>query len=225
MNPSRIKAVIFDLDGLVLDSEATYIAAWRQATAEMGFLLPETFWASLSGLSGDAVDRMLRQQCGENFDIDRFHRIGSERWHSQVSEHGIPIKKGFFRLLTVLKQLGLPFCLATNSRRQDALHCLGLAGLVQTFPLVVTRDDVVNGKPAPDIFIESAQLLGIAIGDCLVLEDSAVGVSAAVAAGSFCVCVPSVLPVASSIIAAGIMVMDDLEQVADSIVPQAGELI
>jgi beta-phosphoglucomutase-like phosphatase (HAD superfamily) len=209
-----IKAVIFDLDGLVLDSETTYISAWRQAAAAMGYTLSEAFCRSLSGLHGVSVERQLQQQCGGDFDVDRFKRLSGEYWSSQVRQHGIPVKKGFFALLNIIQQLNLPYCLGTNSRRREAMQCLELAGLPAVFSLIVARDDVPNGKPAPDIFIQAAEVLGMATGECLVLEDSPVGVAAAVAAGAPCIYVPSLYPLDDRAAADAVAVMDDLEQVA-----------
>lgn len=214
MTAPCFKAVIFDMDGLVLDSESTYVSAWREAAAAMGYTLDETFCGSLSGLHGDSVERRIRRHCGSRFDIERFNRLSGEYWALQVRRQGIPVKKGFFSVLRVIERFELPFCLATNSRRGEALQCLELAGLQRIFTQIISRDDVDRGKPAPDIFIEAAATLGMAAGDCLVLEDSPVGIAAAVAAGAPCLYVPSVYPLDHWAATHAVAVLDDLDQAA-----------
>ncbi len=220
MSIIECRAVIFDLDGLVLDSESTYFVAWRQAAAEMGHDLDEAFCISLSGLHGTNVYARLQQFCGSGFDIDRFNRQSRDYWLAYVRRHGIPVKKGFFELLALIGKLELPFALATNSRREDAEFCLARAGLENVFPVSVSRDDVSSGKPAPDIFQKAAALLALQTRHCLVLEDSPVGIAAARAAGSPCVFVPSVKPVDELAASSADWVFDDLTQVADFISAQ-----
>ncbi len=210
----KFKAVIFDMDGLVLDTEATYITAWRQAAEFMEFELTDHFWRTLSGLHGDAVAQQLLNQCGHDFALAHFQRLSGEFWHRHVQQHGIPVKPGFDSLLQMLRKLELPFCLATNSPRQAALDCLLQARLDQVFPIIITRDEVTAGKPAPDIFLQAAAVMGFAAKDCLVLEDSAVGVTAAVAAGCPCLHVPSVYPADKWAAGHALAVLEDLEQAA-----------
>lgn len=209
------RAVIFDLDGLVLDSESSYFAAWRLAAAAMGHHLDEAFCTSLSGLHGDSVYQRLQLYCGQDFDITRFNQLSRHHWLNHVRQHRIPIKKGFFPLLNLLQQLDVPFCLATNSRREDAVFCLACAGLENIFATLISRDDVNQGKPAPEIFQTAAAALSLSASDCLVLEDSPVGVAAAIAAGSTCFFVPSRHPIDSMAASQADGMFDDLEQVAD----------
>ncbi|MDD1621238.1 MAG: HAD family phosphatase [Methylococcaceae bacterium] len=210
----HLKAVIFDLDGLVLDSESGYVTAWRQAATEMGYALDDEFCRSLSGLHGASVERRLQEHFGHDFDVQRFHRLSGEFWTAQVQRHGIPIKKGFFNVLSTVERFGLPFCLATNSSRDNTSRCLELAGLSEVFSKMITRDEVMHGKPAPDVFITAAKCLGVAVGECLVLEDSPVGVAAAVAAGAPCIYVPSVYPADNEAVACALAVLEDLDQAA-----------
>lgn len=217
MSLPRFRAVVFDLDGLVLDSEATYFAAWRQAAAMMGCHFDEAFCAGLSGLHDGAVSERLRAYCGADFDLGEFGHLSRDAWHRHVQQHGIAVKSGFSRLLAVIQQLALPFCLATNSRGSDAEFCLAAAGLSGIFSIMVSRDDVDVGKPAPDIFLKAASALGLAASECLVLEDSPVGVAAAYAAGSPCIYVPSIRPVDPAAVAKAHGLADDLGLIADLI--------
>lgn len=208
-------AVVFDLDGLVLDSESTYFAAWRLAAAEMGWPLDDAFCASLSGLQGGSVYQCLQQYCGPGFELERFAALSRQHWLAYLQRHAIPVKPGFFLLLEVIRQWALPFALATNSRRNDAEFCLGHAGLQDVFQMLISRDDVAVGKPAPDIFQAAAAALGVPAQQCLVLEDSPIGVAAAKASGATCIFVPSQLPADPDASRIADHVLADLGQVAD----------
>lgn len=218
MSGLGIKSIIFDMDGLVLDSEATYFAAWRQAALEMGHELDQRLSVSLSGKHGDQVKQGLIDYFGSDFEIERFYDLSSQYWREQVQQQGIPVKAGFFLLLRQLQKLGLPFCLASNSRRPNVIQCLEYAGLNQVFPFIICRDDVENPKPAPDLFLASAASMQMAGENCLVLEDSPVGIAAAVAANCPCIFVPSQLPIDPQAARCANRVVSSLEQVADLIV-------
>lgn len=215
MSTLSFQAIVFDLDGLVLDSERTYFAAWQQAAASMGYGLDTNFLASLSGLHGATVYQRLRQHCGFDFDESRFKDLSRECWLEALNRQGMPIKPGFFELLKVIEERKYAYCLATNSRREDAVFCLQAAGLSEVFDLVITRDDVLRGKPSPAIYHTAAARLGLCSEDCLVLEDSPVGVAAAYAAEAPCILVPSQYPVDQVAAAQAQVVLKDLLQVAD----------
>jgi len=188
---SDFSAVIFDMDGLVLDTETTYFIAWQQAAKAMGHVLSESFCLSLSGLHYNDIAPKLMASCGVDFDLQAFNQLSGIFWREHVNAHGISIKHGFTELLEYIVQAQIPYCLATNSRADNAHECLELAGIKDIFSVIITRDDVQNGKPAPDIFIKAAELLEVPIGQCLVLEDSHAGIVAASRAGAFSVFVPS----------------------------------
>jgi beta-phosphoglucomutase len=192
---SDFSAVIFDMDGLVLDTETTYFAAWRQAAKAMGYVFSEAFCSSLSGLHYQDIEPKLMAHCGADFNLPAFNRLSGMFWREHVNAYGIDIKHGFTQLLEFIVQQQLPYCLATNSRAVNAYECLELAGIKDVFSIIVTRDDVERGKPAPDVFLRSADLLQVPIHQCLVLEDSHAGIEAASRAGAFSIFVPSTEPV------------------------------
>ena len=211
------QAVIFDMDGLVLDSESGYFAAWRLAAAEMGLQLDEAFCSKLSGAHGAEISQRLLAHFGPDFQLNQFYQTSKDIWLRQVQQQGIPVKSGFYPLLQLIKNLNWPYCLATNSRRTDAEQCLRWACLDGVFEIIVCREDVPRPKPAADIFIKAAELLSMSPQDCLVLEDSPIGVTAASAAGCHCGFVPSVLPADSEASRQAIGVFADLGAVADFI--------
>jgi beta-phosphoglucomutase len=190
-----ISAVIFDMDGLVLDTEKTFRAAWREAGQSMGVDLPDDFLERLCGLAGDTVLRHIESFSGPGFDSSEFLRLTAVCWRNYVGTHGIEVKAGFHMLRDYLKREGIPFCLATNSAWVNAETCLELAGLSGVFPIVIARDHAPRPKPAPDIFLWAAFALRVPAERCLVLEDSPAGIEAAFEAAALPVMVPSMRPV------------------------------
>jgi len=185
------RAVILDLDGLILDTEAGYFRAWQQAARAMGYNLPEDFCRGLSGRHYQEVERLVCRMLGPEFQLQEFRRSSGRYWRELVNRDGIAIKEGFFSLFKVLQQFAIPYCLATNSLAENASECLEFAGLQDHFPLRVCRDNVARGKPAPDLFLYAAKTLGVAIGDCLIVEDSVTGIAAAAQTGAFGILIPS----------------------------------
>lgn len=185
-------AVIFDMDGLVLDTESTYFIAWQRAASAMGYQFSEEFCLSLSGLHYHDLAWKLAEYCGAEFNLQTFNRLSGVYWRDYVNDHGIKIKRGFTGLLELLVRQNIPYCLATNSRAENALECLELAGIEKVFSVIVTRDHIQYGKPEPDIFLKAAELLHADISRCLVLEDSHAGIVAASRAGAVSVFIPSI---------------------------------
>lgn len=211
------RAVIFDMDGLVLDSEAGYFAAWQRAASEMGYHLDQAFRAALSGSHGLQISQRLLAHFGREFELEQFYRLSGRFWREQVQREGIPVKKGFYEVLQCIDSMRLPYCLATNSRRADAQQCLSRAGLDGVFAHLLCREDVEHPKPAADIFIKAADAVKVPPEFCLVLEDSAIGVKAAVTARCPCLFVPSILPADPEASGLARQVLPDLSAVADFI--------
>jgi HAD superfamily hydrolase (TIGR01509 family) len=207
-------AVIFDMDGLVLDTESTYIMAWRQAAQLMGAELDEDFWQSLSGLHHADIEQQLLTHYGVYFDLARFNQLSANSWREYVSSHGITVKTGFAELLAIIKQQSMPYGLATNSPAVNTFECLELAGISDAFSVIVTRDDVQRGKPAPDIFLTVADNLQVNIKRCLVLEDSSAGILAAASAGAFSIYIPSTRPIDRQVVKLSNLVVNDMADLA-----------
>ncbi len=187
----EFSAIIFDLDGLILDTEPTYFAAWEGALEMMGYADSRVFCHSLTGLSYSAISQKLYDAYGDAFDLARFSRLSSENWRAIVNTDGIAIKPGFDDLMLAIERFNLPYCLATNSMGPKARDCLKLAGLEELFSIILSREQVEFGKPDPAIYLMAAQCLELAPEQCLVLEDSLPGVQAAARAGAKIAYIPS----------------------------------
>ena len=135
------------MDGLVLDTEPTYFAAWQQAVATMGYRLDADDFKSLSGQNYRQVENQLKASLRQDFDLSAFKKLGTDYWRKYVREQGIAIKPGVVELLDYAEQQGIPVCLATNSWAVYARHCLAIAGLTQRFPLMVTATMYSKSSP------------------------------------------------------------------------------
>ena len=183
-------AVIFDLDGTLIDTEAHNQAAGSEAFARHGITVEPSFLHRLIGQDDETTTTLVRATF-PTLDIRAFR----DCWAGAVMRNyaaGIPLKPGASSLLS---RINLPKALATSSTREQADHKLVLTGLLPFFLHTVTVNDVKRAKPAPDAYLLSARLLGVAPARCLVFEDSELGAEAAQAAGMTVVQVPDILPV------------------------------
>jgi len=191
--PAPFDAVIFDLDGTLIDTESLCNTAGAEACANLGFPVSVAFFESLAGIDDRTRARLIEEHTGTPVEFGAF----LAEWDALCTrrfEQGIPIKPGAVDLLDRLGALGLPLALATSSRRGPAGEKLGFTGLGRHFRTVVTFDDVAAPKPAPDPYLLAAERLGVAPRRCLAFEDSETGARSAHAAGMTVVQVPDLHP-------------------------------
>lgn len=185
----RPKGVVFDLDGTLIDSETLVREAHFAAIGQFGLSMSEAQFLSLVGHHREANDAMLRTYYGANFPLERF--IDATR--AYVGERTAPLKAGVLELIGALEAMRTPIALATSSRRPWVERHFVAHKLGGRFHNVVTRDDVVNGKPDPEPYLKASAALGLAPMDVLALEDSHAGVRSAHAAGCVTVMIPDLL--------------------------------
>lgn len=187
--PRRPQAVVFDLDGTLIDSEALVRDAYFAACKTFGVTITDAQFLSLVGMHREANDISLRGWYGEDFPVERFR----EAQHAFVGARVAPLKPGAIELMTALDAMGAPFGLATSSRRDWVNRHFDAHGLRERFRAVVTRQDVINGKPDPEPYIKASAALGYAPANVLAIEDSHPGVRSAHAAGCMTVMAPDLL--------------------------------
>ncbi|MGH9854349.1 MAG: HAD family hydrolase [Blastocatellia bacterium] len=186
----EIAAVVLDMDGLMLDTESIYKRAWQNAAAQCGYTLDDSFYLTLIGQPNPACEAAILERYGSDFPMAEFRARWSALWRTDVESSGIPTKPGLAELLSFLDEYQVPTAVATSSDQDYATFSLRVAGLEGRFNHIVTGDQVINGKPAPDIYVESARRLGVAPKHCVAIEDSDAGALAANAAGMITIMVP-----------------------------------
>jgi HAD superfamily hydrolase (TIGR01509 family) len=216
MDKLQIKAVIFDMDGLMYDSERLAREAWRDIGARHGLDFTDDLIGQTIGLKCSEVRSLLQRHfdaAGAEVNARDLHRERNELLIDRIEAEGAPVKPGLYDLMDHIRALGLQAAVASASspRRVDAL--LRKSGLADAFDAVVTGADAENGKPAPDLFFEAAARLGREPQECLVLEDSANGALAAHAAAMPLILIPDEVEPAEEIRALALAVLPSLADV------------
>ena len=188
---TQIRGVLFDMDGLVLDTEKLYTRFWMEAAADLGHPMTLTQALQMRSLGSIESQAKLDSFFGSGvleYDVLRNRRI--ELMEAFIAEHGIEEKKGIRELLACLKEKGIPCAITSSSSIPLIRRHLGDLGLLDGFTALSTGKDVPQGKPAPDSYLHGAATLGIAPEHCLAIEDSPAGIEAAWRAGCMAVSVP-----------------------------------
>ena len=211
------QAVVFDMDGLMLDSERALLDCLAQAGSVAGHDLPEDFLLSLIGSS----DAMTRQAIAGRVGMDAVDALLHDSYarYDGIVATGVPHRPGIIELLDTLATHGIPRAVATSTRRPLALRKLETAGLLRYFEHVATSSDVAHPKPAPDIYLLAARELGVDPAQCLALEDSPTGVRAALAAGMHVIQIPDLLVPDEGVRALGHRIAGSLHEVRGLLQP------
>lgn len=189
-NHRKLHAVIFDMDGLMLDTERIYHITWRSAGRELGYHFTDELLLSTTGRTFPDCYKLLQATFGAEFPLPTFQHLWPIHWNRYVARHGIPQKPGLTSLLDLLEARAVPKAVATSTTHEEAHFTLRSGQINRYFTIVVTGDQIMRGKPAPDIYLEAAQRLGVEPQNCIALEDSEAGVTAAAAAGMYTIMVP-----------------------------------
>lgn len=215
-------AVIFDMDGLLFDSEALYRDAILVAARALGHPFTVEDFLTLVGRPWSVNRAVVQARIGPAGDVDAFHDAWLGAYEGMKA--ALALKAGVIELLDRLDSLRLPRAICTSSLHADVADNLGLHGLAGRFDAVIASGDYARGKPAPDPFLRAAEVLGVSPGACLALEDSHNGVRAAAAAGMWTIMVPDLLPATEEISGLCFRVSPDLHDVAALLGRLAGRM-
>lgn len=212
-----IKLAIFDMDGLLIESERLIAEHWMKL-AERDGLDKDKVWAACLGSLGvtpEKVREVAHYYLGADFPYDAYQAEVEENIRKELNGGPMPVKKGAFEMLEYLKQAGIPAVVASSNPKRVVKELLGGNGLLPYFTEVFGGDAVRRSKPNPDLFLLAASSMGVAPANCVVFEDSFNGIRAAHAAGMMSIMVPDLLQPTEEISALYTAKADDLGAAAE----------
>ena len=211
----KITSVIFDNDGLLVDSERVTFEIWQEIFTRHGYELSLEDYCELTGMSEESSAAHIRQRFPG---LDPYNVVFAEwdaRYEKLAPAGGVPLKRGAVELLDYCDSRGLRKAVASSNSLYWIKTLLGVHGVFERMDAVSHSKLVEHGKPAPDLFLKAAELLGSEPSECVVLEDSANGIRAAHAAGMIPVCIPDLRHPSPDVIDLCAAVLPDLGAVAD----------
>lgn len=185
-----IKGAIFDMDGLMLDTEKLLVRFWRQAAGEYGYDMTVQHVLDIRSLSRKYAIPQLRGIFGGQFEFEQIRARRIELMNAYIEENGFEVKKGLFELLEYLKRGPYRIAVATATDYERATAYLRRIDALEYFDEIICGNMVENGKPEPDIYLAAAAKLGLEAGECAALEDSPNGIRSAYAAGCRVIMIP-----------------------------------
>lgn len=208
-------ALIFDMDGLILDTENHYKRAWTKAAKELGFDLSDELYLRLIGITVADAENVLAEEFGPTFPKEKFHVRAQELYEELHHKEGLPLKPGIKELLAWAKEQNIPCAVGTSTVKEEAVRRLVHHEIVDYFEVVIGGDMVERGKPNPDIFLMAQSGLGKEAEHCLILEDAHSGLLAARAGGMRSCLVPDLLPASAESRELAEGVFDSLHEVRE----------
>jgi HAD superfamily hydrolase (TIGR01509 family) len=208
-----ITTLLFDMDGLIFDTESVYKLSWQHAANNQGFDLTDDLYQHFYGVQDSQCELMVQESFGATLNLQQFKNERDVHFH-QSRANGIALKPGFEALFQSLEGKNLRCGLVTSSPLADVKHNFKNSKYLERFELVITAEDVKHGKPAPDSYLLACKKLNVTPQECLVLEDSNNGVLAGLNAGCQVVMVPDMLPPKKDIIG-NVTIVESLDKVID----------
>ena len=189
----QIKGVIFDMDGLMFDTERIYYKGWQEAARTYGYEITWEIYTQIVARNSTYIGMVLRKLLGEAFPFEVVNAKKRAISDEIVAREGIRQKKGLVKLLDYLEDRGIQKAVATSSMREKAMRYLEIGGVKERFETIICGSDVAESKPNPEIFLRAAASLDLKPEECLVLEDSRLGIEAASRAGMTGIFIPDLV--------------------------------
>ena len=191
---TAVVGVIFDLDGVLLDTEKLYARFWQEAAIALGYPMTREQAVSLRSLNGQAAQAKLESYFGPGVSREKMRPKRIELMQAYTDQYGVELMRGVREILAFLKQRGIATAIATSSPRERVEQYLAPYELLPQFDALCSGYDVPQGKPAPDIYLKAAAMIGLRPEQCLAVEDSPAGILSASRAGCRPVYVPDQAP-------------------------------
>lgn len=189
----RPDAVIFDMDGVIFDSERLCLECWEKLAQEHSFVGMQEAFLKCTGTTMEETRRIMLEYFGESFDYDGFAKQASALFHKAEEEQGLPMKPGVVELLEMLQKKKIPIGLASSTRLQTVERQLKAAGIYDFFQVVVGGDQLKKSKPEPDIYLMACKEIGVLPENAYAIEDSFNGIRSAYHAGMKAIMVPDLV--------------------------------
>ena len=189
-----IKALVFDMDGILFDTERLTVGLWGEVSKTLGCTDVTPFIADYMGLNSVSHKQYFFHKFGDDFPYDEFLERGRIAVAQHIEKNGVPLKSGLFELLDYLKANGYGIAAATSTRRVTALRLFESAKIIRYFDHIICGDMLEKSKPDPEIYLKAAGALGVEPALCMALEDSPNGIRSAYRAGMKTVMVPDLIP-------------------------------
>ncbi len=212
-----IKAIIFDMDGLMIDSERVTYEGYAAECGKLGVTIDKEFYKQLLGRPIPAIHQIFRSSFGQEFPIQEIMGRVHQYLEDTFAREGVLLKRGLTDLLKYLKEHDYKTIVATSSTRSRVDRILSQAGLTPYYDDSICGDEVQKGKPDPEIFLRACKKLGVPPCEALVLEDSEMGIEAAYLAGIRVICIPDMKYPEKEYAAKTLKILDSLGLVAEFI--------
>ena len=209
----ELHGIVFDVDGVLFDTERLTQQTWRAVSREMGWPQVGEAYLEFVGQNRTDIFRKMVEMFGQEFPKESFMKICSAFSQARMERDGVPIKPGVREILTFLQERGVPTALATSTGRPRTERRLEMTGLAPYFSAVITGDQVVHSKPDPEIYLLACEALGTAPEHTLAIEDSRNGILSASRAGMPVIMVPDMIPPTPELEALILRKCGDLNQV------------
>lgn len=209
----NFKAAIFDMDGLLLDSEQLALQAFEIGCEQFGLDDQTELFMRFVGTNAEKGNAEMKQALDGLIDVDNFIKTWRGIYADWIAKKPVPLKAGVKEVLTHLNLLNIPIAVATSTKTAAAKKKLKMAGIFDYFDVVIGGDQVSHSKPNPDIFLKAAATLSFEPSRCIAFEDSPNGVRSAVAAGMTVVQIPDMIKPDSALLSLGHSVFDTLSDV------------
>lgn len=193
LDPRR--AFIFDMDGLMVDSERITNQTWQRAAADFGYEMSDEVARECVGTPPPIAEAIYKKHLGADFPYHEIRTKKAAYFKQYLQENGLMLKPGLLELLDLLENRGIRKAVASSTEQPTVNACLEVVGLLPRFEIVVAGSDVERRKPYPDLFLEAAARLEKTPAECLVLEDTPYGVFAALSAKIPVILVPDIAPI------------------------------
>lgn len=208
-------AVVFDMDGVIFDSERLVLECWEKIGAEYHLEGMREAFLPCIGTNNTKTREIVLEHYGEDFPYEEFCRESSRLFHSIVDQGGLPVKTGVRELLAYLKGCKIPIAVASSTRLEVVTQELEQAGLYEYFSVVMGGDQLKRSKPEPDIYLMTCEKLGVRPAYTYAIEDSYNGIRSAYSADMKPIMVPDMLLPTDEMYQKSVVVLDDLLRVRD----------